>query len=434
MPNQIETTRRDLLRWSAAAGVAFSGQSWLQSLAAQTANRRRRQKSCILLWMDGGPSHIDTFDPKPDAAAEVRSEFSTIETSAPGIQITDRLPRTAKIMHHAAVLRGMSTRDSNHDTARILMHTGYKRTAGIEFPALGAIVSAEKGEPEGVMPNFVVTGVHAYDSVKFPFITSPGYLGPQHGALVISNLERGVENLHSPLPSTEFDQRLVLLQSLEKDFSETSQSDTAAAHRTVVQRAVQLMRSKNSTAFDLSLEPAAVRQRYGESYFGRGCLLARRLVEVGVPFVEVYLPDWDTHFKARVDKCHSQSLPQLDVGLSALVSDLHDRGLLDHTLVICMGEFGRTPKINKKAGRDHYSKAWTSVLFGGGIKAGQVIGRTDKDGATVEDRPIGVTDFMATICRLLEIDYAKELMAPGGRPIPIVDAQDAKPNPVAELF
>jgi uncharacterized protein (DUF1501 family) len=434
-----DLTRRDMLKLSAiaaAGGLGATMSGWLQTLAAHAAQQSPggKHKSCILLWMDGGPSHIDTFDPKPDAPAEIRGEFETIETSAPGIHVTDRLPNVAKLMHHAAVLRGMSTPDSNHASARVLMHTGYKQAAGIDYPTLGSIVSAELGDTSAVMPNFVVTGVHGYDSVKFPFVTSPGYLGTRHAPLIINNLNQGVENLRPPVDEDDVQDRLNVLEKLQANFAQRSQAPAAQSQATTLERAVQLMRSDAVKAFDLAQEPSASRDAYGDSYFGKGCLTARRLVEVGVPFVEVYLPDWDTHFKARVDKCNRQSLPQLDTAMSALIRDLVDRGLLESTLVICMGEFGRTPKINDKAGRDHYSRAWTSVLFGAGLKTGQVVGRTDASGALVEERPISVVDFMATICKALGIDYTKEYTAPGGRPLPIVNNLPTKPQPVAELF
>jgi uncharacterized protein (DUF1501 family) len=426
-------SRRELLKLSAAgvAGVSFSG--WLQALAARAADAAapgRKRKSCILLWMDGGPSHHETFDPKPDAPAEIRGEFAPIATSVPGIQVTDQLPKVAKLMQHAAVLRGMSTPDSNHNTARVLMHTGYRQGGGVEYPTMGSLVAAEIGDRASIMPNFVVTGVPTYDSVRFPLITSPGYLGPAYAPLVVNDLRKGVENLHSPAAADDLSDRLTVLQELERSFNRTSQATAAEAHLTTLQRAVQLMRSQAVQAFDLDKEPAASKAAYGDSYFGQGCLLARRLVEVGVPFVEVYLPDFDTHFKARFDRYKKQSLPQLDTGLSALLNDLKERGRLDDTLVIWMGEFGRTPKINDKGGRDHFARAWTTVLFGGGIKAGQVIGRTDKTGGTVEDGKVGVADFMATICEILGIDYTKEVTV-RDRPLYLVEKGG---RPVADLF
>jgi uncharacterized protein (DUF1501 family) len=426
-------SRREWLRLSAAGVLGVSLSGWLEVLAARAAGAAqpgKKRKSCILLWMDGGPSHHETFDPKPDAPAEIRGEFRPIATSAPGIQVSDRLPKVAQVMQHAAVLRSMSTVDNNHPTARQYIHTGFRAGTGVDHPTLGSLVASEIGDRESVMPNFVVTGVPAYDSVKFPLVTSPGYLGPAHAPLVVNDLRKGVENLQFPAGDDEFRDRLSVLQELEKSFVQRSGAPTAEAHQTTVQRAVQLMRSPAVQAFDLSKEPAAARAAYGDSYFGQGCLLARRLVEVGVPFVEVYLPDWDTHFKERVQKNWNQSLPQLDAGLSALVRDLKDRGLLDSTLVIWMGEFGRTPKINNRAGRDHYAKAWTSVLFGGGIKGGQVVGRTDRQGAVVEERPISVADFMASVCQILGIDPSKENNV-RDRPVRIVDKGA---QPIRELF
>jgi uncharacterized protein (DUF1501 family) len=426
-------TRREWLTLAGAGvlGPSFSG--WLPILANRAAAAEspgKKRKSCILLWMDGGPSPHETFDLKPEAPAEVRGEFKPIDTSVVGLQISERLPQVAKVMHHAAVLRGMSTSDNNHLSARVHMHTGFKQGGGVEYPTLGSLVSSEIGDRESVLPNFVVTGIPTYDSVKFPLVTSPGHLGPAHAPLVISDLRKGVENLQPLMDADDLKDRLTVLEKLQESFLRRSEAAAAEAQQTTLRQAVQLMRSPAAQAFDLRQEPESSRKPYGDSYFGQGCLLARRLVEVGVPFVEVYLPDWDTHFKERVDRNWKQSLPQLDTGLSALVADLKQRGLLDDTLVVWMGEFGRTPKINNRAGRDHYSKAWTTVLFGGGVKAGLTIGKTDAQGATVTDRPISIGDFMATICRVLGIDYTKEITV-RDRPLHIVE-KGAKP--IQELF
>jgi uncharacterized protein (DUF1501 family) len=218
----------------------------------------------------------------------------------------------------------------------------------------------------------------------------------------------------------EFDDRVGVLEELEKGFARTSKSGAAEAHRTMLARALQLMRSDRTRAFDLSQEPAAAREAYGASRFGQGCLLARRLVEAGVPFVEVYQQNWDAHEK-KVAEGVKALMPQVDQGMSALLTDLKQRGLLGSTLVIWMGEFGRTPQVNPNGGRDHYARAWSTVLAGGGIKGGQVIGKTDRQGAAVVERPISVLDFMATVCRVLGIDYEKKIDTPAGRPIRIVD-------------
>lgn len=424
-------SRREWLTLAGAGVLGTSTSGWFPALAEQADRQAKpKVKSCILLWMDGGPSHHETFDPKPDAPAEISGGLRSIATSVPGMRIGEKLPKISRIMHHAAVLRGMSSVDSNHPSARIHLHTGYRQNASVDYPTMGSLVASELGDRQSVMPQFVVTGIPTYDSVRFPLVVSPGYLGPAHAPLVVSDLRQGVENLQSPVTSADFQKRLSVLDELQKSFADRNPSSAAKAHQTTVRRAVQLMRSKAAQAFDLDREPVKLRESYGKSYFGDGCLLARRLVEVGVPFVEVYLPDWDTHFKSRVEKNWKQSLPQLDTALPTLINDLHARGLLDTTLVIWMGEFGRTPKINKRAGRDHYPRAWSTVLFGGGIRAGQVIGSTDEQGARVKDRPVSVRDFFATICTILGIDYEKEIDV-RDRPLRRVEA-GAKP--VRELF
>ncbi len=378
--------------------------------------------------MDGGPSHVDTFDPKPDAPAEVRGEFRAITTAVPGVQVSERFPRLARLMGHAALLRGMSTEEADHGRARVYMHTGYRPgVGGVTYPCLGATVSAELGRPDAPLPNFVVTGAPLN---KYNFVTDPGYRGPRHQPLVVTDPARGLDDLQPATAADDLRDRLGVLEQLEQRFAGSHRSSAAEAHRTTLARAVQLMRSGQGQAFDLSREPSASRAAYGESAFGRGCLLARRLVEAGVPFVEVYLSSWDGHFKREADQTKA-IMPALDTGMAALIEDLKGRGLLDRTLVIWMGEFGRTPKINPAGGRDHYARAWTTMLAGGGVRGGQVIGRTDRQGAAVIDRPISVRDFMATVCRILGIDYTKELDTPAGRPVHLVDKGGL---PIAELF
>jgi hypothetical protein len=416
-----KVSRRELLQLSAAgvAGASLSG--WLGLLAghaAEEADRGARHKSCILLWMDGGPSHLDTFDPKPDAPDRVRGEFKSIATSVPGVQVSEKFPKLARLMGHAAILRGMSTEEADHGRARVYMHTGYKPgVGGVTYPGLGSTVSAELGRPESPLPNFVVTGEPL---TKHDFLTSPGYRGPQHQPLVLTDLSRGVENSRPAVPVEDFDDRVSVLEQLEQGFARTYKGGAAEAHRTTLARALQLMRSDRTRAFDLSREPAAAREAYGDSRFGQGCLLARRLVEAGVPFVEVYQGNWDSHEKKVADGVKAL-MPQVDQGMSALLTDLKQRGLLDSTLVIWMGEFGRTPQVNPNGGRDHYARAWSTVLAGGGIKGGRVIGKTDRQGAAVVDRPTSVLDFMATVCRILGINYEKKIDTPAGRPIRIVD-------------
>jgi len=247
---------------------------------------------------------------------------------------------------------------------------------------------------------------------------------------VLDHLDRGLENATAAVAVDEFDRRAALLARLEEGFARTYQSAPAQAHQAGLAAALRLMRSSSSQAFDLAREPAAARSAYGDSDFGRGCLLARRLIEAGVAFVEIYLANWDSHEKNVADNTRNL-MTQVDRGASALVRDLHDRGLLDDTLIVWMGEFGRTPRVNRNGGRDHYAQAWSTLLLGGGLRGGQAIGRTDHEGREVTDRPISVVDFMATICRILGIDYQKEITTPNGRPIRIVDKNE---RPIDALF
>jgi hypothetical protein len=405
-------TRRDFMKLTAAGVTAASASGWLSVLAARAAQSGAKHKSCILLWMEGGPSHIDTFDMKPES--KDAGEFKPIKTSVAGIEISEHFPKFAKQMQHAALLRGMSTSEGAHGRARYYMHTGYKEgVGGLVYPSIGSIVSSELGNPEAPMPNFVAVNGRSYGA---------GFLGAKHQPLIVNDPLRGVENLRPLVDNKEFTERLGLLEQMEKAFAKDYQTPAGGDHRTTYRRAVHLMQSKEAKAFDLSSEPASLKKDYGENKFGEGCLLARRLVEAGVSFVEVNLGGWDTH-QDNFDRVKKLS-GEVDPAMATLIADLTTRGLLDHTLIIWMGEFGRTPKINTrgaKPGRDHYPRAWTSVLAGGGIKGGQVIGKTDREGAAVEERPISALDFMATVCNILGIDANKQNTAANGRPIRIVD-------------
>ncbi|MBI1311088.1 DUF1501 domain-containing protein [bacterium] len=420
----LTPTRRELMRLATAGVTGVSASGWLGALAARAAEDKSpntRRKSCVLLWMDGGPSHVETFDPKSEATADVRGELGAIETSVPGIQLGEKFPQLSRWMQYAALLRGMSTPEADHDRARIYMHTGYRPGfGGVTYPTLGSTVAAELGESDATLPNFIVTGTPL---TKHDVLRDAGYRGPRYQPLVLADASQGLDNATPRVETAEFDRRTGLLDHLEQRFAKATLAPAADAHLAGLAAAVRLMRSDRRTAFNLDGESDRVRDAYGNSDFGRGCLLARRLVEVGVPFVEVYLANWDSHEKNVADNTRTL-MTQVDQGLSALLSDLHDRSLLDDTLIVWMGEFGRTPRINRNGGRDHYAKAWTTLLAGGGVKGGQTVGATDRQGQEVTDRPISVQDFMATVCRLLEIDYGKEVIAPNGRPIRIVDKDE----------
>ncbi|MFN0052664.1 MAG: DUF1501 domain-containing protein [Planctomycetales bacterium] len=435
-------SRRDWLKLSACGAFGLSFSRWLPALAEEVAASSNRKRSCILLWMTGGPSQIDTFDPKP--GHDNGGPFQPIDTSVPGIQIGQHLPKLAKLMEHCAIVRSMSTKEGDHTRATYMMRTGYLPQGPVHYPTLGSVWSKELGTPEADLPNFVSVAPYRFLS---PAAYGPGFLGPRHAPLVVgdgnavpgrgaADYERAlrVKNLEAPagIATEQTDARLGLLAGLEEDFLTRHPGVSPTSHRTAYVQAVRMMRSEAVKAFDLSGEPDALRDAYGRNQFGQGCLLARRLVERGVPFVEISLNGvnggqglgWDTHVNNFDDV---QKLCEvLDPGWATLLEDLRTRGLLDQTLVVWMGEFGRTPNINPSKGRDHFPNAWSTVLCGGGIKGGQVVGKTSDNGMMVSDRPVQVGDFLATACLALGIDPMKQNMSNVGRPIRIADPE-AKP-------
>jgi hypothetical protein len=412
-----EKTRRDFLKLSTAGVFAVPFTGWLNVLAGHAAESgtsdKAKAKAAILLWLAGGPSHKDSWDLKPESKGA--GEFKPIDTSAPGIKISEHLPKIAKLMHHGALIRSMSTGEGAHPRASFNLHTGYREgQGGVQYPSLGSIVAHEVGRKDFALPNYVTIGGRSYGA---------GFLGPKVQPLIVTDPNRGVEDLRPVVGAGQFDKRFALLEEMEKAFYHTYQTDNINDHKTTYQRAVTMMQSKEAKAFDLSQESSAAKSKYGTGRFAEGCLMARRLVEVGIPFVEVTLGGWDTH-QDNFARLKDNLLPTLDGGASALIADLKDRGLLDSTLVIVMGEFGRTPNINArgaKPGRDHYPRAWSLAMFGGGIKCGVVHGATDKEGAAVVDGKVTCIDYMSTVCTLMGIDYNKENETPTRRPVRIVD-------------
>jgi len=413
--------RRDLMKLSAAGLLSGATVPWFESLA-DAAIKRPRGKACILLWMDGGPSQQHTFDPKPTG------EFKAVSTSVPGIQIVEQLPQLAQCMDDLAILRSMSTEINGHYDAKYYLHTGYRRMTAFEHPAIGCIASSQVGLPDDDMPAFVTVdagfdkgnGGRLYRSV-------PAYLGAEHAPLAVHHPEKGLENLHHT--GSDLDRRLQMLNRSEQQFAQQYPLPTVGARQAAFQRAVRLMQSKRANAFDLDEEPDKLRDQYGRHRFGQSCLLARRLIEAGVSFVEVFHRGWDDHEGAA--KRISARAPWMDAGMATLIRDLKDRGMLDNTLVVWMGEFGRTPG----AGNGHFCKAWSTVWAGGGINTGLVVGKTSEKGKnpgdSVEDRPISAPDFIATLCTALGIDNHQEFMGPGMRPMPLVEKTA---EPVKELF
>jgi hypothetical protein len=429
-------SRRDLLRLSAAGVLGGSMSGWLKALADDTAKNPQRKRACILLWMNGGPSQMDTFDLKPGHANG--GEFKEIATNAPGLKISEHLPKLAKYGDQLAVIRSMATKEGDHGRAAFHLRTGYLPQGPIQYPALGALLSKELGDEDSALPNFVSIGPERSLS---PGAYTSGFLGPQYAPLIIgggrflaANPNAGdvaqalkVQDLDLPtdVNRDQADARVSLLQTLENDFVSSRPGVSTRSHQSAYERALRLMRSDAAKAFNLEDEKAALRDSYGRNQFGQACLLARRLVERGVPFIEITLDGWDTH-NNNFDQVKRLS-QTLDPAWATLLEDLKDHGLLDTTLVVWMGEFGRTPKIAKeRTGRDHFQMAWSTVLSGGGIKGGQAVGKTSAGGETVEKRPVPVNDFIATVCSALGLKHDKTNASNVGRPIKLADT-GAKP-------
>ena len=446
----LPISRRQWLRVASGAAAMAGGSRWLPLLAEQAAGTKPK-RACILLWMAGGPSQMDTFDLKP--GHKNGGEFHEIDTSVPGIRISEHLPQLAQRMEHMALIRSMRTREGDHSRGTYLMRTGYLPQGPIQYPTLGSLISKELGDDEPSLPNFVSIAPNTFLS---PGAFGPGFLGSKYAPLVVGGMRQfpgaanpqaenaseisfRVENL-SPVEGTsekQFASRLDLLAGLDDEFSAKRSGVVTESHRSAYKAAVRMMSPQSEAAFQLDDEPAELRDKYGRNPFGQGCLLARRLVERGVPFVEISLNGvgdnaglgWDTH--ADNFNAVKQLSGVLDPAWATLMSDLKDRGLLDSTLIVWMGEFGRTPKINGNTGRDHFPGAWSTVLCGGGIRGGQVVGKTSPDGMRVDDRPVNVGDLIATVCRGVGLDQSKQNLSAVGRPIRLADPSS---QPLEELL
>jgi uncharacterized protein (DUF1501 family) len=420
-------SRRSFLRNVAVGGAAGLGMlSWKDAVALQAEELRKRGMACILLFMSGGPSQLETFDPKPDT--KNGGPTKAMPTAASGIHIAEGWNNVAKLMNDIAVIRSMTNKEGAHPRAQYQLHTGYVPLGAVKYPTLGSIVAAELGDPRFDLPNFVsISGGGPAMAVAN---IGSGFLGVQAAPFVVANPLRLPNNVELPKGVTDqrFGRRLDVLQELEQEFAEAGGKVRVEDHKTVYENASRLVRSPRLKAFDVGQEPEALRERYGRTPFGQGCLLARRLIEQGVTFVEVESFGWDTHLDNfnRV----AQLRGAVDPAFGTLVADLKERGMLDKTLVIWMGEFGRTPRINPRTGRDHYPRAFNVALAGAGIKGGRVVGSTSADGMDVAERPVTVPDLFCTFCQALKINPRKENISSLGRPIKIVDGGE----PVKELF
>lgn len=419
-------SRRDLLRIASASAAGYSCSGLMPALAAASAGKKP-PKACILLWMAGGPSQMETLDPKPGHANG--GPTKAIQTAVPGLKICDNLPGIAEQMKDVSLIRSMKTKEGDHGRATQLMMTGYRPMGGnVVYPVLGSMIAQRLMPDESKLPGFVAVS---------PFRRAglgSGFLGPRFNALNVSGASNDptaranltVENLTpSGADRTELSDRQHLLSLIRAGVPKDAIA--VQKHESVYRQAMRMVETEAEGAFRLEDEPTELRDAYGRSRFGQGCLLARRLVERGVPFVEVTLSNtadgnWDSHtdnFRLVSGMCDV-----LNPAWSTLLNDLRQRGLLDSTLVVWMGEFGRTPVINGSGGRDHFPDAWSVALSGAGIQGGQAVGSTSAGGEEVEERPVSTSDLFATIFEALEIDSSSDNQM-GDRPIPLVDGGTA---------
>ncbi len=434
--------RRRMLKAMAcgACGVSVSG--WLPTLAQAVAADPRRRRHCILLWMAGGPSQTDTFDMKPSHTNG--GEFKEIATNVPGVRFSEHLPRLAQHADKLAIIRSLTTKEGDHERGAYLMRTGQRPMGVINYPSVAASLGKELALADDSLPPYIsISPSRGPGQGGF----GPGFLGPKYAPLVVAgnqgavpaNAEANaaaaqafadlkVDAIKPPtgVSAAQTERRLELWQMLENRFLKRHPSASPHAHQTVYNNALRMIESDASAAFDLSQEPDKVRASYGKGVFGQGCLMARRLVERGVPFVEVSLSasvagsyGWDTHSN-NFEAVKGLSA-ELDAGWASLLADLDERGLLESTTVVWMGEFGRTPQINGSAGRDHYPNAWSAVLAGGGIAGGQAYGRTSEDGTEVVEGMVSTVDLLATLCGALGVDHKTQNMSDVGRPFRISD-------------
>jgi Protein of unknown function (DUF1501) len=411
-------SRRSVLR---AGALAFAGLSLADVLRARAANpTAERPKSVIMIWLRGGASHIDSYDMKPDAPAEIRGEFKPIRTNVPGVEVCEHLPMHAKLMDKLAVIRGIESVDIGDHTPHYIL-TGFPDRG--KRPVFGAVVSRLHPRADGLPPyaSLMYKRPGLYDN------EGPTYLGPAHRPFVPKSEGLANLSLAKGVSADTLHDRKALLKQLDTLNRDRDASGGMAGMDEYAKRALEMVASpKAREAFDLSKEPLAARERYGK--FCESFLAARRLVEAGVSVVTCKVGDWDTHEKNFID--HKDQLPQLDRGFHALVTDLHDRGLDKDVAVVMWGEFGRAPKISRGDGRDHWPEAGAAVLAGGGFKVGQVIGATDAHGGRSKGKPYTPANVLSTLYAHLGIDPATTLPDHTNRPMYVLDDR----APVRELL
>ena len=419
-------TRRSLLGGIARSALGVSALSLLGPLAgtlgaAEPLRLRRPARACIYLYMNGGMSHLDTFDPKEGHADA--GPVKALNTAVDGLQVTENLPLLAKQADKLCLVRSLTSNQGAHEQGEYLMRTSFVMRGTIKHPTLGAWTANLLGKTNPTLPPYVsIAGGSNHPGA--------GFMESRFAPLPLGNPDQGLPNSTRPdgITKEEYAHRLELLKTFNQPFQKQYDLKPVRAYRDLYDEAVTLMASKDLAAFDLKQEPEALRTAYGDSGFGQGCLLARRLVENDVRFVEVGLGGWDTH-DDNFDRVSDQAA-LLDRALSTLLRDLASRGLLDETLVVLATEFGRTPRINQNQGRDHYPKAFSGLLAGGGIDGGRIHGQTSENGGEVAKDPVTPQDFNATIAHALGMPLDKVITSPSGRPFTVAD----KGKPLLDLF
>jgi hypothetical protein len=442
MANEMGMDRRHFLKHVAGySALALPGLQFVRTIQANAQELRRRNKSVIVLWMGGGPASIDIWDLKP--GRPTGGEFREINTSVPGIRISEHMPRVAQQMRNLVIIRSLTTTEGDHARGRTLMHTSYTPNPAVAFPSLGSVAAHEIPKLSGYhdisLPNYIAVGGNA---------DGPGFLGMNYAPFSVQNPGQPPENIRPPQSlgaagdaEERVRRRQRLFYTFEDEFTRTRVphmlgkdrakfADASKAHNEIYQKGFSLIASKEGKVFDLKGESPALVASYGNNNFGRSALMARRLVEAGVSAVEINLGGWDTH--QQTFQAHAQRLqPTLDNAMGTLVRDLVDRGMWQNTVLVWMGEFGRTPRINQNNGRDHWARCWSIVVGGGAIRGGQVYGSTDEDGLNVATNPVRVGDVFATLYRGLGIDPTTQIRDPIGRPFAIAAGNG---RPIEQLF
>ena len=389
--------------------------SLAETVKANENQLKKNGKSAILLWMGGGPSTMDIWDLK--SGAPTGGPFRPIATSG-DVQISEHMPLMAKQMHNAAIIRSMSTREADHMRGRYYMHTGYVPNPSIDHPSYGSVISHQLKREDIAIPQFISVGGGSMGA---------GFLGAKYNPFSV-NSDGRIRNLDMKIDQ-RFYQRAYALDAIENNFINQRRGSLAKEHQAILKETFNVLTSSQMDALKVASEPEDVKERYGDNNFGKGCLMARRLVEAGVPFIEVNLGGWDNH-QNIFPTLRDTKLPMLDQGMSALYEDLEQRGLLQDTAIIWMGEFSRTPRINGNAGRDHWARSWSVVVGGAGMNGGIAIGETNSDGTRVETEPHSSQDVMASVCKALGISLGTTFTSNSGRPMKIANSGKV----ITELF